>query len=293
MVMHFHFSFFSISAIAVVLSSQQGFVSSLNILPDSETSFLDDSSNNDDLFADSTIFDLPTELTPGLDALEGPPFELLASCPSTNEQPASKVRSRDQFCLSNGNQPSSIDGFTDNALGIFGDSAAREEQLQGAAAASSTKINGAPVCSDPKHPVHLCCEYEGDETDMVLSSPPLGAYDMIYATMDNCQPGTWIIRSDWLFFSYVLATEEFWLTKILIAVIIPCVFPQDKEVCCERSSYPFTSPRHDAPIANLQEGTPEAIGAYLQSGLAQLNIPPWLRGNKCYYFGIGLYRGSP
>ena len=199
MVVHFNFYIFSMSAIAVVLSSQEDFLSSSNMSPDSETSFLDDGSNDDDFFADSTILDLTTDLTSGLDNLEGPPFEILASCPSTNERPASKVRSRDQFCSSNENQPSSIDGFIDNALGIFGDPAAREEQLQGAAAASPTKINGAPVCIDPQHPNHLCCEYEGDETDMVLRSPPLNAYDMIYATMDNCQPGTWIMRRDWLF----------------------------------------------------------------------------------------------
>ena len=96
-----------------------------------------------------------------------------------------------------------------------------------------------------------------------------------------------------LTFSFILATEEFRLTQILIAVIIPCVYPQDKEVCCEYLSYPFTSPRPDAAISNLREGTSEAIGGYSQSGLVQQIHPPWLRGNKCYYFGIGLYRGIP
>lgn len=211
MTMHLDLFIFLLAAITVVvssplnlfsstdtLSSSEGFSSSLNLPSDSETSFLDDSNSydDDDLFIDFTTVDPTMDFTSNLDDyLQSSPFEsLLASCFPTNEQPASKVRSRDQVCTPSDNQPllPSIDGFIDNALGIFGDPSAREEQLQEAATATAgfTKINSAPVCSDPEHPVHLCCEYEGRETDMVLRNAPLEAYDMIFETMENCGPGT-------------------------------------------------------------------------------------------------------
>lgn len=166
--------------------------------------FLDDDENNDgDLFVDSTV-DPTTDFTisSGLDDLEDSSLDLLASCPSTNGQSASKLRARDnRICAQNG-QASSTDGFIDNTLGIFGSPSDREEELQGtAAAAASTTKNTNPACNyfDNEYPFHLCCAAKGQKSNTVLPKKPntgifgsIGFYLRrdLFETMEDCELGT-------------------------------------------------------------------------------------------------------
>lgn len=163
--------------------------------------FLDKNNNNngDDLLADSTV-NPTTDFTSGLGNLEDASSDFLASCPSsTNGQSESKLRARDGVCAQNG-QPSSIDGFIDNTLGIFGSPSDGEEQLQRAAAAASAK-NTDPACNyvDNEYPFHLCCATKGKKSKMVLPTKPnTGWFGSImfnlrrdiYETMEDCQLGT-------------------------------------------------------------------------------------------------------
>lgn len=64
-------------------------------------------------------------------------------------------------------------------------------------------------------------------------------------------------------------------------------------MCCNHLSYGSGPAYRDEAMANLLTGTPGALDAYFRSNSAQQNHPPWPRGNMCYYFGIGLYRGVP
>lgn len=174
-------------------SGNDDFLPPLEISSDIGNSFLDDNNinNNDDLFTDFTA-NSPTDLiSSGVDELDS--FdELRASCPSENRQAPSKVRARDAGVCAPNNQPSPIDGFIDNVLGIFGDPSDREEELQGAADAAATKSNTASPCFNPKHPVHLCCAFEGEESNTVLFRPFLDFRREIFETMEDCQPGMYI-----------------------------------------------------------------------------------------------------
>ena len=172
------------------------------ISSDSGNLFLDDDTISDgDLFADSTV-DPTTDFTisSGLDDLGDSSLDLLASCQSTNGQSASKLRARDNtICTPNG-QASSTDGFIDNTLGIFGSPSDREEKLQGAAAASTTK-NTNPACNyfDNEYPWHLCCAAKGKKSNDVLPKKPnmgiIGSISFylrrgIFETMEDCELGT-------------------------------------------------------------------------------------------------------
>lgn len=147
-----------------------------------------DNNNDGDLFVDSIIISPKMDLTSGLDGLNSP-VELQAACPTENGQPASKVRARDEVCAPN-NQPSSVDASLDNVLGIFGTPHEWEQILRAAAAAAASKTKTGSVCIYPKYPVHLCCKYEGDESNMERVEPVMIYRDEIYETMEDCEPGT-------------------------------------------------------------------------------------------------------
>lgn len=84
------FSIAATSVVVVLLSSPSNLfnlteLSSEDLLSTPETSFLDESKNADDLFADSPTVDSALDFTSGLDDLQSSPPEFLASYPSANE----------------------------------------------------------------------------------------------------------------------------------------------------------------------------------------------------------------
>lgn len=198
------------------LSSDDSMLSllpSFDMSSDSTSLFLDTNviSNVGDGHVDDNLFDdsiNPIDFSSfssspsGMDMGEGGggflsnDFELLeASCSSTNElQPlqliskktkTKKLRTRgDGACASQDQPPSSLDGFI-NTLGIFGDPAQREEELRGTSAASE-KIGTEYYPCIPNIPNHLCCESQGVHIARAVFLVPTD----IYATMSNCEPGT-------------------------------------------------------------------------------------------------------
>lgn len=202
--MHYFIFFVVFSFAVVAMGSQDLFTSQeswddLPLLPsfemssDSTNPFLDanlsndDENDDDDLFGDSIN---PTDLlsfsASGTDegGLFLNDFELEASCPSTSEQQTSKNKlrtRRDEVCAPQ-DQPS-LDGLID-MLGIFGDPAQREEELERAAAASSEKIDDQYPCI-PTLPNHLCCEGQGEH----LATAVFLTRRAVYLTMFNCEPG--------------------------------------------------------------------------------------------------------
>lgn len=153
-----------------------------------EDSFIDDHSSAtaaaaaNDLFLDTST---PTDVSAGMDgALNN--FELVeASCPSKDDQPSKRSRTRrDKMCAPN--DQTSIDQLI-NTLGIFGDPAQREEGLQ-RAATSSAKADTVSIC-EPPFLNHLCCQLR-DNPMKIPSMPILPTYlGEMHDTMQNCHPG--------------------------------------------------------------------------------------------------------
>lgn len=137
-----------------------------------------------DLFTDSTD---STDFSAGVDGALNNFESLEASCPSKNDQPSRRARTRrDEVCAPK-DQPS-INGLT-NTLGIFGVPSQREEALQ-RAAASSVKADTASICIPP-FLNHLCCQLQGNL--IIMPSMPISPKfsGEMYDTMQNCHPGTW------------------------------------------------------------------------------------------------------